>query len=265
MSRVALVTGGGSGIGAAAARRLAEDGWTVAVAGRRAAALEQVASAHGSIHAMAADVADPVGASDLVARVVGELGRLDGLVSNAGTMAVGSAAETDPGEWQRILDVNVSATFHLARAAMPHLRSARGSIVVVGSIAALRNGRGAAAYSVSKAAVAMLARTIAVDEAPNGVRANVVHPGWVRTEMADAEMDAFGAEAGLDRAGAYEAVTRLVPQGRPGEPAEVAEAIAWLLGPASSYVSGAELVVDGGTVLVDPGTVPFSFAVAPRA
>lgn len=262
--KVALVTGGGSGIGAVTAHRLVSQGWRVAVAGRRVEALEAVASRDERIHAFPADLADPAQATGLVERVTAELGRLDGLVSNAGVMAVGSIADTSPQDWQRILDVNVSATFHLVRAAMPDLRAAKGSIVVVGSIAALRNGEGAAAYSVSKAAVAMLARTIAVDEASHGVRANVVHPGWVRTEMADEEMAQFGEPLGLDVDAAYDAVTALVPQGRPGDPIEIANAIAWLLGPESSYVNGAELVVDGGTTIVDPGTVAFGHAITPR-
>jgi meso-butanediol dehydrogenase / (S,S)-butanediol dehydrogenase / diacetyl reductase len=96
------------------------------------------------------------------------------------------------------------------------------------------------------------------------VRANVVCPGWVRTEMADAEMAEFGAPLGLARDAAYAEVTRLVPQGRPAEPGEVAGAVIWLAGPDASYVNGACLVVDGGTVLVDPGTVPLDFAVTPR-
>lgn len=262
--KVALVTGGGSGIGAVTAHRLVAQGWRVAIAGRRADALGAVAARDDRIHPFPADLADPAAAGALVASVADQFGRLDGLVSNAGVMAVGSVAETSAQDWQRVLDVNVSATFHLSQAALPHLRTAKGSIVVVGSIAALRNGAGAAAYSVSKAAVAMLARTIAMDEASHGVRANVVHPGWVRTEMADDEMRAFGEPLGLGVDEAYEAVTALVPQGRPGDPIEIANAIAWLLGPESSYVNGAELVVDGGTTIVDPGTVAFGHAITLR-
>jgi meso-butanediol dehydrogenase / (S,S)-butanediol dehydrogenase / diacetyl reductase len=179
--KVALVTGGGSGIGAATARVLAEQGWQVGIAGRRLEPLAAVASASSSIQPFACDVSDANQVSELMEEVLRAFGRLDGLVSNAGVMTTGSMAETSSDEWQRLLDVNVTATFHLAQAALPQLRANNGSIVVVGSIAALRNGTGAAAYSVSKAAVTMLARTIAMDEARFGVRANVVHPGWVRT------------------------------------------------------------------------------------
>lgn len=111
----------------------------------------------------------------------------------------------------------------------------------------------------------MLVQTIARDFGGAGVRANVVCPGWVRTEMADAEMADFGAPLGLDRDGAYAEVTRLVPQQRPAEASEVAAAVTWLAGSDASYVNGACLVVDGGTVLVDPGTVGLDFSVVPRS
>jgi NAD(P)-dependent dehydrogenase (short-subunit alcohol dehydrogenase family) len=110
----------------------------------------------------------------------------------------------------------------------------------------------------------MLTQSLAADFGPAGLRANVVCPGWVRTEMADQEMTEFGAPHGLDRDAAYREVTRLVPQRRPAEPAEIAAAITWLAGPDASYVNGACLVVDGGTVLIDPGTVGLDFSVTPR-
>ena len=118
------------------------------------------------------------------------------------------------------------------------------------SIAALRAPSAATAYAVSKAGLVMLVQSIARDFGGQGVRANVVCPGWVRTEMADAEMAEFGAPHGLDEDAAYAEVTRLVPQQRPAEAAEIASAVTWLAGPDASYVNGACLVVDGGT---DPG------------
>ena len=139
-----------------------------------------------------------------------------------------------------------------------------GSIVAVASIAALRASSSAAAYAVSKAGLVMLTQSLAADFGPAGLRANVVCPGWVRTEMADQEMTEFGAPHGLDRDTAYREVTNLVPQRRPAEPAEIAAAITWLAGPDASYVNGACLVVDGGTVLIDPGTVGLDFSVTPR-
>ena len=187
--------------------------------------------------------------------MVGELGRLDSVVANAGVMAVGSVVETDPADWDAVLRTNLTSVYLLARAALPQLVAARGTLVGVSSIAALRSSMSAAAYSVSKAGLISLVQSIARDFGPSGVRANVVCPGWVRTEMADAEMAGFGAPFGLDVDAAYAAATGLVPQRRAADPAEVAQAILWLAGPEAGYVNGASLVVDGGTVLVDAGTV----------
>jgi meso-butanediol dehydrogenase / (S,S)-butanediol dehydrogenase / diacetyl reductase len=264
------VTGAGTGIGAAVAERAAAAGWRLTVAGRRRDRLEAVAGRCDEVadaqvtDVQAADVSDPAEAADLVAATVRRWGRLDSVVANAGVMTAGTVLETEPADWDRTLATNLTAAFHLTRAALPHLLGARGSLVAVASIAALRAPSGSTAYAVSKAGLVMLVQTVARDFAGQGVRANVVCPGWVRTEMADDEMAAFGTPYGLDRAAAYAEITRLVPQGRPAEADEVAAAVTWLAGPEASYVNGACLVVDGGTVVVDPGTVGFDFIVTPR-
>jgi len=265
--RVVIVTGGGSGIGAATARLLAADGVTVVVAGRRSEALQRTkdAGAPGArIDIHPADLADPEQIADLVDGTVTTYGRLDGVVANAGAMVTGTIAETSIADWQRAIDVNLTGAFLLARHAIPHLRATLGAFVAVGSIAGLRAPDGAAAYAISKSALGMLVATVAVEEARHGVRANCVNPGWVRTEMADAEMDEFGAVAQLTREQAYTAITQLVPARRPADPDEVARAIRWLLGPESTYVNGASLTIDGGTTVVDPGTAGFDFTITPR-
>jgi meso-butanediol dehydrogenase/(S,S)-butanediol dehydrogenase/diacetyl reductase len=260
---VTLVTGAGSGIGAAVARRAAAAGHTVVICGRRAQILERVAGMPG-IEAVVADVTRPDDVDRLVAHAVERHGRLDHVVANAGIMRSGTVLDTTPAEWDEVVRGNLSSAFLVTRASLPHLQATGGSIVGVASIAGLRASAGAAAYATSKAALIMLIRSIAVDFGPAGVRANVVCPGWVRTEMADEEMREFGVSAGLDRDAAYDAVTRLVPQRRAAEPEEVAAAVLWLLGPESSYVNGAALTVDGGTTLVDAGTVGFDYVVTPR-
>jgi meso-butanediol dehydrogenase / (S,S)-butanediol dehydrogenase / diacetyl reductase len=303
MSRVMLITGAGSGIGAAVAERAAADGWQVTICGRRPGPLEQVAARTGA-RPVVADVTDPAAVQALVDGTVADHGRLDCLVANAGVMRGGSVADLDPADWELTLRTNLTAPYLLARAALPHLlasgrwgsgaggdlgsgasgewgsgpggepgsgpgagtasRAAGGSIVAVSSIAALRASSSAAGYAVSKAGLVMLTQSLAADFGPAGLRANVVCPGWVRTEMADQEMTEFGAPLGLDRDTAYREVTRLVPQRRPAEPAEIAAAITWLAGPDASYVNGACLVVDGGTVLIDPGTVGLDYSITPR-
>lgn len=264
MTRVILITGGGSGIGAATARLAADSGDMVVICGRRREALEHVAQHSAQIHPVVADLAEPSAIAALIEHVTGEHGRLDGVVANAGVMAVGTVADTSVADWQSTVDVNLTAPFLLARHSIPHLRASGGAFVAVGSIAGLRAPKGAAAYAITKSAISMLVATIAVEEAGNGVRANCVHPGWVRTEMADGEMDEFGANIGQSREQAYATVSSLVPQGRAAEPIEVARAIAWLLGPEASYINGASITIDGGTTQVDPGTVPIDFVVQPR-
>jgi NAD(P)-dependent dehydrogenase (short-subunit alcohol dehydrogenase family) len=129
--------------------------------------------------------------------------------------------------------------------------------VSVASIAALRAGPGMAAYCASKAGLVLLTQCLAVEQGAAGLRANVVAPGWVRTEMADEEMDEFGGPRGLDREAAYAEITRNVPARRPATADEAAAAVVWLLSPQAAYVNGSVLTVDGGTSIVDVGTLAF--------
>jgi len=254
-----LITGGGSGIGAATAAWLTARGTDVLVCGRREAALQRIAAATGCAWTVA-DCTDEEQVAAAVEATVHRFGRLTGVVAAAGTMSSGTVLDTTPEVWAQCLASNATSAFLTARAALPHLLATQGRLVLVSSIAALRSSNGSAAYAAAKAAVVSLGQAIAVECGPQGVRANVVCPGWVRTEMADAEMDDFA----IDRDAGYAEVTGLVPQRRPAEAAEVAAAIGWLLGPESSYVNGTVLTVDGGTTTVDAGTVPFDFRVTPR-
>ena len=250
-----LVTGGGSGIGAATAESLRTRGASVLICGRRAAPLQAVAERTGADWATA-DLEDDSEVERLVSTAIERFGRLDGVVANAGIMTTGSVLDTSIEDWDRAMAVNLRSVFVLARACLPYLIESAGAFVTVSSIAGLSSPTGAAAYSTAKAALISLTRSIAVDFAGRGVRANVVCPGWVRTEMADLEMDALTAPD-TDRERGYRLVTSLVPQRRPAEPREIADAITWLCGPSSGYVNGAVITVDGGTSLVDAGTVPF--------
>jgi NAD(P)-dependent dehydrogenase (short-subunit alcohol dehydrogenase family) len=252
----ALVTGGGSGIGAATARRLAADGYGVCVTGRRREPLEQVAAQTGGL-AVVSDTSDAGSVRAAVDAAVERFGSLHVLVCSAGTGASGAVADQTPERWQGVIETNLTGAFLAAGAALPHLLESRGAVVTVSSLGGLRVSPESAAYGASKAGLIMLTQSIALDYGPQGVRANCVCPGWIRTPMADRAMDELAARSGGDREAAYMLANERVPARRAGTPEEVAEAIAWLASPASSYVNGAVLPVDGGGAIVDVASAAF--------
>ena len=256
MTRAALVTGGGTGIGAAIARRLAADGYDVCITGRRPGPLEEVAAGIGAL-AVPGDTGDPGDAQAAVAAAKEAFGRLDVLVCNAGIGRAGTVEEQTPEGWDEVLRTNLTGAFLACRAALPELVQAKGAIVTISSDSGLRVAPRSAAYCTSKAGLIMLTKSIALDYGPAGVRANCLCPGWVRTPMADGEMDELGEQRGTDREGAYALAASPVPLRRPGTPEEIAAAAAWLASAESSFVSGAVVAVDGGNVVVDASAAVF--------
>ncbi len=195
--KVALITGGGSGIGEACARLFAEDGAKVAVMGRRPEPLRRVAGETGGL-AVPGDASQAADCARAVAATVEAFGRLDILVSCAGVEGEGSVTTTTPEEWRRVMDANLEAMMQIARAAIPAmLEGSGGSIVNVSSLAAHVAPGNMAAYVTSKSAVLGLTRSMAVDYGPLGIRVNTLSPGWVWTPMSQDEMRMYAEAKGI--------------------------------------------------------------------
>ena len=244
--RVALVTGGGSGIGQAAARRLAAEGAAVAVVDVRLDAAEEtvgkVAADGGTAIAVEADVTQAGQVEAAVAAAVERLGRLDVLYNNAGVNSTGSIVDADEADWDRCLAVNLKSTFLCSRAAVPHLEGG-GAIVNQGSVAALVGVANFAAYCAAKGAVVALTRSMAVDLAPRGIRVNVLCPGTVLTPLMESLIRSRG---GGDLDAGLAATVVKYPLGRLGTPEEIAAAAVFLASDDAAFMTGSVVTADGG-------------------
>ena len=243
--KVAVVTGGATGIGRAAAELLAARGAQVVSAGLGSP--DAVRGPDHAIEHVEVDVTDESGVAALVDRTVARHGRLDILVASAGIQRYGTATGTTAGEWDEVLAVNVKGAFLAAKHALPALReTGAGAIVFVSSVQAFVTQTAVAAYTASKGALNALARSIAVDEARFGVRANTVCPGSVDTPMLRAAARKFSDGTGAAAAALVATWGRSHPLGRVAKPEEVAEAIAFLASERAAFITGIALPVDGG-------------------
>jgi NAD(P)-dependent dehydrogenase (short-subunit alcohol dehydrogenase family) len=252
--RIALVTGGGRGIGRSISEVLAAEGATVAVNFRRdrEAAAETVASitaAGGAARAYAASVDDPAECESLVAEIVGDFGAIDILVCNAGIASKGRAvADTDPEEVARVVATHALGPHHLSRLVLPSMRAraeqvGRGDIVMISSVATSRMAANGAPYNMGKAALEALALTLAKEERPYGIHVNVVAPGLVETEMGVRLARAFTGDRSLEDLRSLDAAS---PFGRVCQPVDVANVVLWLCSDGASYVTGQRIECNGG-------------------
>jgi meso-butanediol dehydrogenase/(S,S)-butanediol dehydrogenase/diacetyl reductase len=255
--KVALITGGGTGIGAAVAQRFVADGGRVVIMGRRRGILRDVAKPIGAL-VVVGDAAVAQDVRRAIATAEKKLGSLDVLVANAGGYGVGPTVAMTDETWRRSAHDNLDTAFVSAREALPSLIKRKGAMVIVSSIAGLFSGPDEVGYVTMKHACIGLARSLARDYGRQGVRTNVVCPGWVITPMADEEMTALVKKFGLRSiTEAYALATKDVPLGRPARAEEVANLICFLASDEASMMNGAICTVDGGASVVDLPTLAF--------
>jgi meso-butanediol dehydrogenase / (S,S)-butanediol dehydrogenase / diacetyl reductase len=256
--KVAIVSGGGTGIGAATAALFRREGAEVAITGRRPEPLDRVAAATGAI-AIPGDTSSGAAVEAAIDQTIERFGGLDIVIANAGVGFGGAAGEVSDDDWQRTLDVNLTGAMRLVRAALPHLvRRPGAAIVAVASVSGLVSTPRSAAYEVSKAGLLALVRSVALDYGPLGVRCNAVCPGWIHTEMGDRAAEEIAAERSITLDEAYALLNEPVPLRRAGMPEEVATCCAFLASDEASYVNGTALIVDGGGMVVDTTSLPWS-------
>lgn len=236
--KTVLVTGAGSGIGAGTARAFAAEGANLVLVGRTRDKLERVAANMPTqrVAISLGDVADPAVAQAAVALAVERFGALDVLVNNAATFVVGEIEATDTPDFLRLIDVNVGGYFHMAKAAMPQLKKAHGSIVMVSSVSGLGGDWRMVAYNSSKGAIDNMVRALALDHGKDGVRVNAVNPSFTDTEITKPMQNPATLAKFMER----------IPMGRIGKPEDVARVILFLASEEAGFVTGVTLPVDGG-------------------
>jgi NAD(P)-dependent dehydrogenase (short-subunit alcohol dehydrogenase family) len=240
-NKTAFITGGNSGIGLATARLFLAEGANVAITGRNQATLDAAAGELGpKALVLRADTTDAAATEAAVAATMERFGSLDIVFANAGISGATPIGPTSAATFDAILRTNLTGVFLTVQAALPHLRSGA-SVVLVGSVHAVLGAPGMAAYAASKAGIRAMARVLAAELAPQGIRVNSVTPGATRTPIWDSRAPTPEAFAALEAR-----MSRAVPTGRISEANEIAQAVLFLASDAATNVSAAEIVVDGG-------------------
>jgi NAD(P)-dependent dehydrogenase (short-subunit alcohol dehydrogenase family) len=256
--KVAIVTGAGSGIGRAGAVALAREGARVVATDLVLSAAEETAAmirrSGGEAIALAHDVGEESQWDAVIAATEKAFGRLDVLVNNAGISGKGSLADTAPEDWRALMRINLDGVYFGTRAAIAAMapdgkeRDRYGSIIVISSILGLVGGARSAPYSASKGAVRFFAKSVALECATRGqkVRVNSIHPGYIETPLLSAVMERRAGQDGTDVASQRSDLVKLHPMGRLGTPEDIAAGIVFLASEESSFMTGSDLVIDGG-------------------
>lgn len=253
--KVAIVTGGGTGIGRAVAERFVADGACVCITGRRSEMLAEAAAALPSerIKACAADVTDPAAVARVVETALSFGRGIHILVNNAGMdQPMATVVDLDPALWNRVIEVNLTAPFLMMKAVIPHMVEAGGgSIINISSLAGLVNPPGLPAYCASKGGLISLTKQVAVDFGVHNVRCNVVCPGATKTEMFIGSMTPFAEACGIQVEEVFRTFSRDIPLRRVSSPREMAGLCSFLASDDASFLTAACIPVDGGAVVVD--------------
>jgi meso-butanediol dehydrogenase/(S,S)-butanediol dehydrogenase/diacetyl reductase len=253
--KVALITGAGTGIGAAIAERFVADGARICITGRRQGPLDEVAEKLpvGSVVTCAGDVTKLEDAERMVETALGFTGRLDVLVNNAAIDPGGTTVvDVDPEIWHRVLETNLTGPMHLMKASIPHMmKGGGGSIVNIASLGGVRCLPGMPAYCASKAGLIGLTQQVALDFGPSKIRCNAVCPGGTRTKMLEKSLGPLGEVLGTDLDGVFECISSMVPLRRTAKPSEIAGICSYLASDDSTFMTGAVLLIDGGAAIVD--------------
>lgn len=236
--KIVIVTGAGSGIGEATARQFSKEGARVILAGRTESKLKRVASDldDARTHVVVGDIGTEEGVASIISAAEG-LGGLDVLVNNAGIAVGGTIEDVSVDDWRRQMDVNLTGTFMMTKAAWPHLKARKGNIVNVSSVSGLGGDWEMLAYNASKGGITNFTRALALDAGKAGVRVNAVNPSFTRSELTE---DMLGNDALITK------FAERMPLGAPADPADVATAIAFLASDDARFVTGVNLPVDGG-------------------
>ena len=252
--KVALVTGGGTGIGAEIAKLFVAEGGRVCIAGLEQEMLDQVVESlpAGTIETYEGDVSRPKDVENMVAKTLKFGGKLDVLVNNAGFGVAEDVVDTSLEDWHKVMDVNLTGPFMLMKASIPlMIKAGGGSIINISSIAGLRAPSGKTAYCTSKAALIMLTRQAAVDYGQFKVRCNAVCPGPTRTHQLQMGIEDLRKYLNTDLEGAITAFTANTPLRRAAYPNEIAAVCCFLASDDASFITGAVLPVDGGSTIID--------------
>jgi NAD(P)-dependent dehydrogenase (short-subunit alcohol dehydrogenase family) len=246
----ALITGGGTGIGAAIALRLGDAGARVTVVGRRPEPLRKVVDGLPTAQAVPFDVTNEEAVETGVSAAAGRFGPVDILVNGAGAAESAPFERITPATWRRMLEVNLTGTFLVSRAVLPSmLERRRGRIVSIASTAALKGYAYVAAYCAAKHGVLGMTRSLALEVAQKGITVNAVCPGYTETDLLAESVANIVAMTGIDEDEARARLVKSNPQGRFVSPEEVAETTAWLVGPSASAITGQAIAVAGGEVM----------------